>query len=37
MPVGSTSLPGAFNLRRLLICDADAAARMDAPGLKETK
>lgn len=37
MPVGSTSLPGAFNLRRLLICDADAAARMNAPGLKERK
>jgi hypothetical protein len=37
MPVGSTSWPGTFNLRRLLICDADAAARMSGLGLKERK
>jgi hypothetical protein len=37
MPVGSTSWSGAFNLRRLLICDADAAARMSGSGLKERK
>jgi hypothetical protein len=37
MPVGSTSWPGAYNLRRLLICDADAAARMHGSGLKERK
>jgi hypothetical protein len=37
MPVGSTSWPGAFNLRRLLICDADAAARTNGSGLRERK
>jgi hypothetical protein len=37
MPVGKTSWPGAFNLRRLLICDADAAARMSGSDLKERK
>jgi hypothetical protein len=35
MPVGKTSWLGTFNLRRLLICDADAAARMNGSGLKQ--
>src|ERR1700733_13406297 len=37
MPVGSTSWPGFFNLRRLLICDADSAARTNRSGLGERK
>ena len=35
LPVGGTSSNGEFNLRRLLICDADAASRKSDGTLKE--
>lgn len=37
MPIGKTSWPGTYNLRRLLICDIDAAARMSGSALKGGK